>query len=316
MAQVAELDLFPALAAVPRSRPSLQHAPAKRYASASALAEDLRRFQAGEPIRKSPGHAEQLQLADLCLRYKQRCAAAVRFYESAFEKDSVLAEDTDQGHRARAARAAVLAGAGQGKDAGGLTEKERTALRLKGLSWLQADLRLHAAAIQARQPRPEGVKRLLAALERLALWGGEPDLAEVRDPGRLAILPREEQKTWKGLWKEVDEQLLKAGQRFTTSESKGVLGPKQRENVLSVKMRAGRIYVIDLESDQFDSYLRLEKAPGKTLAENDDVSPHNPNSRLIFQAPADDTYRVITTSFQQQGKGSYTLRIRELKDDP
>jgi serine protease Do len=77
-------------------------------------------------------------------------------------------------------------------------------------------------------------------------------------------------------------------------------------------MSAGRTYVIDLESAQFDAYLRLEDPKGKVLAENDDISPDNQNSRIVFTAPADGTYRLVATSFQQRGTGSYTLTIRVL----
>jgi hypothetical protein len=80
-------------------------------------------------------------------------------------------------------------------------------------------------------------------------------------------------------------------------------------------MVAGRTYAIDLESDAFDAFLRLEDAAGTLLAENDDISSDNLNSRLVFTAPKDEVYRIVATSFQQAGTGPYTLRIREFKSD-
>ena len=80
-------------------------------------------------------------------------------------------------------------------------------------------------------------------------------------------------------------------------------------------MQAARTYVIDLESREFDTSLRLEGG-GKVQAENDDPSSANKNSRLIFTPPADGTYRLIAISRQQQGQGAYTLRIREPKGNP
>jgi hypothetical protein len=76
-------------------------------------------------------------------------------------------------------------------------------------------------------------------------------------------------------------------------------------------MAAGKTYVIDLSSAKFDTYLRLEDDNGKLLAENDDISPANPNSRLIFTAPRDGSYRIVATSFQQRGTGTYSLIVRE-----
>jgi len=67
-----------------------------------------------------------------------------------------------------------------------------------------------------------------------------------------------------------------------------------------------------MESQLFDTYLRLEDNKGKVLAENDDISPGlNTNSRLLFSAPAAGTYRIVATSFEQRGQGAYTLTLRE-----
>jgi hypothetical protein len=79
-------------------------------------------------------------------------------------------------------------------------------------------------------------------------------------------------------------------------------------------MVAGRIYIIDMESTAFDTFLKLQDPAGKPLAENDDIEPGvNLNSRLSFTAPADGVYRIITTSFEQAGVGRYMLRIREVR---
>ena len=46
---------------------------------------------------------------------------------------------------------------------------------------------------------------------------------------------------------------------------------------------------------------------GKLLAEYDDIVPdQNLNSRVVFTAKEDGTYRIVATSFEQQGVGSYT----------
>ena len=89
------------------------------------------------------------------------------------------------------------------------------------------------------------------------------------------------------------------------------MSDKQREQSYHLKMTAGKTYMIDMSSAQFDTYLRLEDDKGKVLAENDDISPQNLNSRIIFPCKQDGSYRIVATSFQQAGRGTYVLIIRE-----
>ena len=59
----------------------------------------------------------------------------------------------------------------------------------------------------------------------------------------------------------------------------------------SKKMTAGKTYTIDMVSKQIDSYLRLEEASGKQLAEDDD-SGGNLNAKLTLASSGrpDDYY--------------------------
>jgi WD40 repeat protein/HEAT repeat protein len=74
-------------------------------------------------------------------------------------------------------------------------------------------------------------------------------------------------------------------------------------------MRAGQTYVIDLESKDFDAYLRLENAGGKHLICDDD-SGGGTDSRLVFRAPDTGRYRLIVTSFLRGVAGAYTLSVQ------
>jgi hypothetical protein len=85
---------------------------------------------------------------------------------------------------------------------------------------------------------------------------------------------------------------------------------RSRCKVHEVKLEAGRRYRIDLTSTAFDTYLRLEDDAGKTLAENDDVSPNNLNSRLVFVAPRRATYRLVVTTYEAGQTGAYRLAVR------
>jgi hypothetical protein len=84
---------------------------------------------------------------------------------------------------------------------------------------------------------------------------------------------------------------------------------KKHCKTYDVKMKAGKTYVIDMISKQLDSYLRLEDAAGKKLAQDDDSGGDN-NARIRFKAPSEGVYRVYATSFGLE-TGLFLLRIRE-----
>jgi hypothetical protein len=77
--------------------------------------------------------------------------------------------------------------------------------------------------------------------------------------------------------------------------------------VHTMKMAVGKTYQIDLKSRAFDSFLRLENSSGKQLAEDDDGGG-NLDSRIIFKATKDDTYRIVVTSFDGKS-GDYKLTV-------
>jgi tetratricopeptide (TPR) repeat protein len=145
------------------------------------------------------GAIEQLVLGDLCAIYKKQYVAAAQFYTDAFSATPPLAEDVIWPHRYHAARAAALAAAGKGKDAGALGDKEKTKWRQQALAWLQADL-----ALWQRQATGDAAARAAVA-KTLAHWQSDPDLASVRDEKALAQLPDAERKTWQQFWGEVNK---------------------------------------------------------------------------------------------------------------
>jgi serine protease Do len=82
--------------------------------------------------------------------------------------------------------------------------------------------------------------------------------------------------------------------------------------VYPFKMAPDHAYVIDLKSKEFDAYLRIEDAAGKTVAEDDDGGG-GLNARLQFTPPGADTYRIIVTTFGNNETGAYTLSVRPIK---
>lgn len=79
------------------------------------------------------------------------------------------------------------------------------------------------------------------------------------------------------------------------------------------KMASGKIYTIDLQSSTFDTFLRLEDPAGKELGSDDDGGG-NLNSRLVFTAPKDDTYRIVVTTFEGGKTGDYSLIVRQAEE--
>ena len=108
--------------------------------------------------------------------------------------------DTQRYH---AACAAALAGTGQGKDAAGLDEAQRSAWRKQALDWLAADL----AALTARAKKAAGRP---IVLQQMTHWLTDPNLSAVRDKPSLAKLPEKEREQWRKLWADVESLRLKA----------------------------------------------------------------------------------------------------------
>jgi hypothetical protein len=80
--------------------------------------------------------------------------------------------------------------------------------------------------------------------------------------------------------------------------------------VHQVKMAPGKTYIIDLESTEFDPYLRILDSKNKPLAQDDD-SGGNRNARIRFTPTVEDTYQIVATRFASRD-GNYVLKIRIL----
>ena len=68
--------------------------------------------------------------------------------------------------------------------------------------------------------------------------------------------------------------------------------------------------VIDLRSGDFDAYLLLQDAAGRTLATDDDGGSGR-DSRLSFGVTAGATYRILANSYgEERATGAYRLSLR------
>jgi tetratricopeptide (TPR) repeat protein len=207
----ADVDLLVGLALASRSRTGWPEFAAlnARAGEAAAARGDwpgaLEQFnlallwQAGEP-----GHLRRVGLAHYNLKHY---AAATRYYADALASRPTQVDPLKTGDRYNAACCAVLAGAGQGEDAGKLDDKERTHLRREALEWLQADLSLWGNQVDSGAPvEPATVQQTLRH------WQKDTDLAGVRDQAALANLPEAERVAWQKLWADVDATMKKVAE--------------------------------------------------------------------------------------------------------
>jgi serine protease Do len=81
------------------------------------------------------------------------------------------------------------------------------------------------------------------------------------------------------------------------------------------KMVTGKTYTLDLVSEDFDSYLRIENDEKGKLAEDDDGGGFL-NSRIVFTPKDAGTYRLVVTTCDPGQHGAYRLTIRETNAEP
>jgi tetratricopeptide (TPR) repeat protein len=151
-----------------------------------------------------PATGDCLDLAELCL-VKNHFATAARLYARGLAGTPHLAEELRAGRRFNAARAAALAGGGQGDDAAGLGEPEQAGLRSQARDWLRLDLAAWAEKVDTGTEADR-----IQARKTLAPWRDDPDLAGLRHADALEKLPPAEQQECRALWQEVADLLRRA----------------------------------------------------------------------------------------------------------
>jgi serine/threonine protein kinase/Tfp pilus assembly protein PilF len=203
------------LAALRKSHEIGSRTPGSQYPSAGVVRNVERMAELDAKLPRvlkgevKPSDAREcLELARICESpWRALHAAAVRLYAEAMAADHRLAVSLKGQYRYRAARAAALAGCGQGKDAGQTDYEERLRLRRQALTWLRTDVAAYRRLLDEMPAKAGPVVR--AQMEH---WKQEKDLAGVRTPAALAGLPAAERKEWHGLWTEVDALQRAAGE--------------------------------------------------------------------------------------------------------
>jgi hypothetical protein len=81
-------------------------------------------------------------------------------------------------------------------------------------------------------------------------------------------------------------------------------------SVHDVTLTAGRRYIIDLQSDEFDTFLKVLNPSGAIVAFADECGTMR-NTRVIYIPTRTETYRIIATSYEPAVIGAFQLMVCE-----
>jgi serine protease Do len=100
---------------------------------------------------------------------------------------------------------------------------------------------------------------------------------------------------------------------LTKDDPKDKVQQQSHAKIYTFRLKAGHTYTLDLISGdktgrKLDTFLRLEYADGKEIAQDDDGGGF-PHSRIVYKALKEADYRIIATSFEPAQTGPFTLRI-------
>lgn len=115
------------------------------------------------------------------------------------------------------------------------------------------------------------------------------------------------------LAREATAQRLRLGQTVSgdlrqVSEAMSDASPFQ---VWYFEGRRGQRVTINMRAPDFDSYLHLGIVGTKTMVATDDDGAGGTNSRITATLPQDGMYAVIANSLRPNGRGPYTLELRD-----
>jgi len=76
-----------------------------------------------------------------------------------------------------------------------------------------------------------------------------------------------------------------------------------------VKLSPGTLYIVNVVSKNFDTFVRIEDSKGEKVAENDDVGFDLLHSKIALTPSREDTYKIMVTSFDGDGRGAYDITV-------
>ena len=100
------------------------------------------------------------------------------------------------------------------------------------------------------------------------------------------------------------------GETFT-----GELEDDRDENEHEIELEEGDVILIDLQSDDFDTIVRVLDEDGDELDMDDDGGDEGFNSLLEFEAEDDGTYIIVVDAFGGDPEGDYELSVEAVGGD-
>ena len=80
-------------------------------------------------------------------------------------------------------------------------------------------------------------------------------------------------------------------------------------NIHTFEGQAGELIVIELASEEFDSYLILLDPEDNKIAEDNDSGDNN-NAKILVTLPATGVYEIVVNAYKPEKSGKYTLSLR------
>lgn len=74
---------------------------------------------------------------------------------------------------------------------------------------------------------------------------------------------------------------------------------------------AGQTLTVAVESEEFDTVVAVMDANNNIIEQNDDLSDRSSDSSLTVTLPKNGLYYVIVNAYDDEGRGQYTLTVRE-----
>ena len=82
------------------------------------------------------------------------------------------------------------------------------------------------------------------------------------------------------------------------------------ERAYDVTMTAGRRYIIDMESKEFTSFVRLLNVNGAVVSFQDECGAMG-NARIVFEPFETATYRIVAAASEERATGAFRLSVCE-----